>query len=196
MSDQLERCLVDGSEPATPEALLSRLETLGIEAHTFSHPPVFTVEEAKIHRGDLIGAHTKNLFVRDKKGRMWLIVALEDRAVNLRGVAEMLGHKRFSFGSEERLMKYLGVIRGAVTPFGVVNDHTRAVRVALDTGLQEHSVWNFHPLDNSMTTTLTGAEMVRFLEAVDHAPTWVDLGATAVDGGEQTGEQTGEGTGE
>lgn len=188
MSEPLDRRLVDGSEPATPEELLARLETLGIEAYTFSHRPVFTVEEAKVHRGDLTGAHTKNLFVRDKKGRMWLIVALEDRMVDLRGVAEMLGHKRFSFGSEQRLMHYLGVIRGAVTPFGVVNDSTCAVRVALDTGLRAHDVWNFHPLDNAMTTTLTGAEMVRFLEAVEHPPTWIDLGPQSADGGEPVRE--------
>jgi len=177
VSEGPPRVLVDGSRPATPEELLRRLEQLGIEAHTFSHRPVFTVEEAKEHRGTLTGAHTKNLFVRDKKGRMWLIVALEDREVDLRAIAEAVGHKRFSFGSEERLMKYLGVIPGAVTPFGVVNDHTAAVRVALDTGLRAHQVWNFHPLDNGMTTTLSGADMLRFLEAVDHPPTWIDVGA-------------------
>lgn len=187
MSDQPERRLVDGSEPATPEALLARLEALGIAAQTFTHQPVFTVEEAKAHRGDLTGAHTKNLFVRDKKGRMWLIVSLEDRTVDLKGIAEKLGHKRFSFGSEERLMKYLGVIRGAVTPFGVLNDRTLSVRVALDTGLKEFDLWNFHPLDNGMTTTLTGDDMVRFLDAVEHPPTWVDLGVTAIDRGEGTG---------
>lgn len=169
--------MADGHPPATPEELLSRLEALGIEAHTFSHPPVFTVEEAKAHRGELAGAHTKNLFVRDKKGAMWLVVALEDRVVDLRAIAQKLGHKRFSFGSAERLMQYLGVIPGAVTPFGLVNDHTACVRVALDTGLRAYHLWNFHPLDNGMTTTLTGADMVRFLEAVDHSPTWVDIGA-------------------
>jgi Ala-tRNA(Pro) deacylase len=156
-----------------PAELLARLDELGIESTTVSHPPVFTVEEARAHRGDLPGAHTKNLFVRDKKGVMWLVVAIESQPVNLRALAESLGHKRFSFGSEERLMRYLGVIPGSVTPFGVINDVDGAVSVALDTSLRDHELWNFHPLVNSMTTTIRGGEMVRFLEAVGHPPTWV-----------------------
>jgi len=168
--------LFNGQPPATPEQLLARLQDLGIEATTVSHRPVFTVEEARAHRGELAGAHTKNLFVRDKKGVMWLVVAIESQTVDLRALAESLGHKRFSFGSPDRLMKYLGVTPGAVTPFSVVNDHEGAVRVALDEGLRAYGVWNFHPLVNSMTTTLRADEMVRFLEAVDHPPHWVDLG--------------------
>lgn len=175
MHDEIPNRLHDGSQPATPESLLAELDRLGIESETFDHPPVFTVEEAKALRGDLPGAHTKNLFVRDKKGTMWLVVALEDRAVDLASLAEKLRMKRISFGSPRRLMEFLGVIPGAVTPFGVVNDHGRKVRVALDRGLEAHELWNFHPVDNAKTTTLTGGDMVRFLEAVGHPPTWVDL---------------------
>lgn len=159
----------------TPEELLARLDALGIEATTVSHRPVFTVEEAKAHRGDLPGAHTKNLFLRDKKGTMWLAVVLEGRPVDLKALAAKLGHRNFSFGSAERLMRYLGVIPGAVTPFAVVNDREGAVRVALDAGLRAHEMWNFHPLVNSMTTTIHSEDMVRFLEAVGHPPTWVDF---------------------
>lgn len=159
--------------PLTPEELLARLDALGIESTTVTHRPVFTVEEAKEHRGELPGAHTKNLFVRDKKGVMWLVVAIESQPVDLRALAESLGHKRFSFGSEDRLRRYLGVIPGAVTPFAVVNDVEGAVHVALDASLRDHELWNFHPLVNSMTTTIRGEDMVRFLEAIDHAPTWV-----------------------
>jgi Ala-tRNA(Pro) deacylase len=155
--------------------LLDRLEGLGIDSHTTSHPPVFTVEEARAHRDETAGAYTKNLFLRDKKGIMWLVVAIESQAVDLRALAARLGHKRFSFGSPERLMKYLGVIPGAVTPFAVVNDHGGVVRVALDSALKEYDVWNFHPLDNAMTTTLRAQDMVRFLESVDHAPHWVSF---------------------
>jgi len=176
MSDAILPLLADGTPPATSAELLDRLVDLGIEAETVSHEPVFTVEEAKMHRGELPGAHTKNLFVRDKKGVMWLIVAIESQPVDLKALAEALGHKRFSFGSRERLMKYLGVIPGAVTPFGVLNDHLGAVRVALDESLGAYEVWNFHPLDNGMTTTLRGEDMVRFLEAVQHPPHWVKLG--------------------
>ena len=170
--------LADGSAPRTPEELLGYLEEIGVGHTTVEHPPVFTVEEAKARRGALEGAHTKNLFVRDKKGVMWLVVALEDRSVDLRSLAGALGHKRFSFGSPERLMRYLGVIPGAVTPFGLVNDVTGAVRVALDEGLRAFDVWNFHPLDNAMTTSLRPDGMVRFLESIAHPPTWVDIGAT------------------
>jgi len=175
MSEPIKPQLADGTAPATPAELLDRLVALGIDAKTVSHEPVFTVEEAKMHRGELPGAHTKNLFVRDKKGVMWLVVAIESQPVDLKALAEALGHKRFSFASHERLMKYLGVIPGAVTPFGVMNDHGGAVRVALDESLRAHEIWNFHPLDNAMTTTLRGEDMVRFLEAVHHPPHWVRL---------------------
>lgn len=172
----IERLLADGSPPATPEQLLSRLEAMGIRAETHRHPPVYTVEEAKRLRGALPGAHTKNLFVRDKKGVMWLVVVLEDRAVDLARTARLLGHKRFSFGSPERLMRHLGLEPGAVTPFGVVNDHGSAVSVALDAGLRAFELWNFHPLDNAMTTRIRQEDMLRFLEAVGHPPRWLDLG--------------------
>jgi Ala-tRNA(Pro) deacylase len=168
--------LFDGSPPADPGALLHRLDELGLEVTTISHPAVFTVEEARKHREGMSGAFTKNLFVRDKKGVMWLIVAIESQTVDLRAVAASLGHKRFSFGSPQRLMHYLGVIPGSVTPFGVFNDHGGHVRVALDEGLQAFDVWNFHPLVNSMTTTISAEHMLRFFDAVDHPPTWVSLG--------------------
>ncbi len=173
-----DHALADGSAPRTPQELLSLLDDLGLEHGTVEHPPVFTVEEAKALRGSIAGAHTKNLFVRDKKGAMWLIVALEDRTVDLAGLAALLGHKKFSFGSAQRLMTYLGVIPGAVTPFAVINDVSDAVRVALDTGLEGFDLWNFHPLDNAMTTTIRAADMIRFLEAVRHPPHWVDIEAS------------------
>jgi Ala-tRNA(Pro) deacylase len=165
----------DEPAPVTPEELLARLQALGIEAHTVSHRPVFTVEEAKAYRGDLEGAHVKNLFLRDKKGAMWLVVAVESRPIDLKALAAKLGHKGFSFASEQRLRRYLGVIPGAVTPFGVVNDRDGKVSVALDAALREHELWNFHPLVNSMTTTIRAADMARFLESVDHPPRWVSF---------------------
>ena len=175
MSDTPSPVLADGTPPATAQTIIDKLRDLGIDASTANHPPVFTVEEAKALRGELVGAHTKNLFVRDKKGVMWLIVALEDSQVDLKDLAGKIGLKRLSFGSADRLMKFLGVIPGAVTPFGVINDHGGVVSVALDSRLRECEVWNFHPVDNAKTTTLRGEDMVRFLEAVGHPPTWVDL---------------------
>ena len=175
MTDDAVDTLVDGSAPTTPEALLAHLERLGISSETAEHPAVYTVEEAKALRGELPGAHTKNLFVRDKKGVMWLVVVLESRPVDLRATAEALGHKRFSFGSPKRLMHYLGVRPGSVTPLALINDRGGAVRVALDVGLRDAAPWNFHPLTNTMTTTLMPADMLRFLDSVDHEPVWVDF---------------------
>ncbi len=175
MNDAPEPVLADGTEPATAEDLIRLLAELEIEASTVRHPPVFTVEEAKALRGKLPGAHTKNLFVRDTKGVMCLVVAREDCVVDLAALAGKLGMKRLSFGSPGRLMKYLGVIPGAVTPFSVVNDHGGEVSVALDAGLRGYDFWSFHPLDNTMTTTLRPADMLRFLEEMRHPPTWVDL---------------------
>ncbi len=169
--------LADGSTPATPEDFFRRLEALGIATSTVHHPPVFTVEEAKRLRGPVQGAHTKNLFLRDKKGRnMWLLVCLEDRDVNIRELEGKLGSTRLSFGSAERLMKYLGVIPGAVTPFAVVNDKAGTVRVALDRGALEREPLNFHPLDNAMTTSIGADAFLRFLEAEGHPAKLIDFG--------------------
>ena len=176
MTEMPPRLLDDGSDPATPSQLLARLDELGIRHTTHTHAPVFTVEEAQRLKGDLPGAHTKNLFVRDKKGTMWLLVALHDREVDLKVVGPQVGARgRLSFGSADRLMRYLGVVPGSVTPFAVINDHGHHVSVALDSGLRDQDVWNAHPLDNAMTTVVLGTDMLRFLEAMDHPPAWVSL---------------------
>ena len=136
---------------------------------------MFTVEEAKALRGTLAGGHTKNLFLRNKKGAMWLVVCLEDRSIDLKGLAQRLGAGRFSFGSADRLMKYMGVIPGAVTPFGIINDTGGMVRVVLERAMLEMDTLNFHPLDNAKTTALAAADLVRFLEAENHRPEIIDL---------------------
>lgn len=175
MSDDTDR-LLDGDSPATAADLLQRLDELGIQVSTVQHAPVFTVEEAKEHRGLVSGAHTKNLFLRDKKKAMWLLVCREDLRLDMKALPAILGSARLSFGSAVRLMENLGVIPGAVTPFAVLNDHGGHVRVALDHELMDMAPWNFHPLDNSMTTSIQPPDMLRFLEAQDHAPQVVDLG--------------------
>ncbi len=169
--------LADGSEPATYEDLLSRLNDLGIDVQTIEHEAVFTVEEARAHRGQLQGAHTKNLFLRDKKKRMWLIVCREDRSIDLKKLPSVIGSGRLSFGSAQRLMENLGVIPGAVTPFAVLNDHGQNVRVAVERSLLDEAPWNFHPLDNARTTSIQPQDMLRFLEEQEHAPQLVDLGS-------------------
>ena len=120
----------------SPQQLFARLAELGLAHHTVEHAPVFTVEEAKAHRGTLPGHHIKNLFLRNKKEEMWLVVALEDRAIDLKRLGEMLGAGRLSFGSPERLRRHLGVEPGSVTPFAVINDNERKVTLVLDRGLQ------------------------------------------------------------
>jgi Ala-tRNA(Pro) deacylase len=167
--------LAPGEAPASPARLFDRLRDLGIDFSTMHHPPVFTVEEAKTLRGEVAGCHTKNLFLRDKKGRMWLVVCQEDRSVDLKDLAVRLGAKRLSFGSAERLMRHLGVIPGAVTPFAVVNDTNGDVRVAIDRGILERGPLNFHPLDNAMTTSISAPDFLRFLEAEDHAAHLLDF---------------------
>jgi Ala-tRNA(Pro) deacylase len=159
----------------TPDGLLARLAELGIAVSTVEHPPVFTVEEARRYRGDLPGTHTKSLFLRDKKGAMWMVVCLENRAVDLKDLAGRIGAKHLSFGSPERLLRHLGVIPGAVSPFAVVNDVERVVQVVLDRDVLARDPVNLHPLDNAKTTAIAAADLLRFLEAEGHAPQVIDL---------------------
>jgi len=168
--------LLDGTRPLTSDELLACLETLDIAHRTTAHAPVFTVAESRGLRVDFPGGHSKNLFLRNKKGRMWLVSCLEDREIDLKNLAERLGAGRFSFASAERLMHYLGVNPGAVTPFAVINDHGGVVHMVVDAGLLEHDPLNFHPLDNAMTTAVSADGLLRFLEYADHPPQIVELG--------------------
>jgi Ala-tRNA(Pro) deacylase len=163
--------------PTTPEQLLARLAALGIHSTTVRHAPVFTVEEAKALRGELPGTHIKNLFLRSKKGEMVLVTCLEDRRVDLKSLAERLGTGRFSFGNAERLMTYLGVTPGSVTPFAVINDRDRAVRVVLDKAILAGGPIHCHPLVNDMATAIAPDGLLCFLEAEGHSPRIIDLDA-------------------
>ncbi len=168
--------LLDGTQPLTSDELLACLETLDIAHRTTTHAPVSTVVESRGLRVDFPGGHSKNLFLRNKKGRMWLVSCLEDREIDLKKLAERLGAGRFSFASAERLMHYLGVIPGAVTPFAVINDHGGVVHMVVDAGLLERDPLNFHPLDNAMTTAVSADGLLRFLEYAEHPPQIVELG--------------------
>jgi Ala-tRNA(Pro) deacylase len=164
--------------PTTPETLFRRLDELGIAHPTVEHPAVFTVEEAKALRGTLPGGHVKNLFLRNKKGdAMWLVVALEDRAIDLKALGEKIGAGRVSFCSADRLMAHLGVIPGAGTPLALINDRDAAVRVVIDEGLLDHDPVNVHPLVNTMTTALAPADLLAFIAACGHEPRILDLGS-------------------
>ena len=167
--------LADGTAPMTPTALLDRLEAWDIEHHTITHEAVYTVAESKALRGELDGAHVKNLFLRNKKGRMWLLTCQEDRQIDLRALAERVGANRFSFASAERLMLYLGVIPGAVTAFAPINDHGGQVTVLLDAALCSAARLYLHPLVNTMTTTVSSDDLLKFLTAIDHPAQIVEL---------------------
>ncbi len=174
--------LADGTTPLSVAALLCMLDELGVAHSTVSHPPLFTVEQSKALRGELQGAHTKNLFLRNKKGTMWLVTCREDCQIDLKRLGADLGAGRLSFCSPERLMKFLGVTPGAVSPFAVVNDRTGSVQVVLDRRLLQQDPLNLHPLDNTRTTAVSGADLLRLLDAVEHTPLVLDLDAQ-VDGG-------------
>ena len=157
--------------PASPDYLYAYLDTLGIAHKTVGHPAAFTVEEARALRGAVPGGHTKNLFLRDKKGVPFLVVAGEETEIDLRALHRLLGASgRFSFGSAELMGELLGVTPGSVTPFAVINDSGRRVTVVLDSALLAHAVLNFHPLVNTATTTISRDGLLRFLEATGHPP--------------------------
>jgi len=166
--------------PATPDELFAYLDTLGIAHKTVTHPAVFTVEEAREFRGTIAGGHTKNLFLRDKKGAPFLVVAPEDAAVELRSLHRLLGAAgRFSFGSAELMQEVLGVLPGSVTPFAVINDKENRVSVVLDAALMTHETLNFHPLANTATTTISRDGLLKFLGATGHDPRIEVLAAAA-----------------
>ena len=157
--------------PATPDELFATLDRLGIAHPTVSHPPLFTVEQSRNLRGTIAGGHTKNLFLRDKKGALFLVTALEDTEIELKSLHRRLGATgRFSFGSAEMMWETLGVKPGAVTPFGAINDSGHRVTVVLDADLMRHAVINAHPLVNTMTTSIASGDLVRFLDSTGHPP--------------------------
>ena len=157
------------------ETLLARLRALCIETNTIDHPAVYTVEESKALRGDLHGAHSKNLFLRDKKGRLWLLVALEDRDVDIKVLRKSIGAAQLSFGKPELLLAVMGIEPGSVTPFGVINDADLHVTVVLDSDLLDAEVLNFHPLTNTATTRITPGGLLTFLCETGHKPLIVAL---------------------
>ena len=159
----------------TSQQLFARLDALGLAHRSVEHVPVFTVEQAKAHRGVLPGHHIKNLFLRNKKEETWLVVALEDRAIDLKRLGEVLGAGRLSFGSADRLRRTLGVEPGSVTPFAVISDIDRRVTLVLDRALAAGGPINAHPLANTQTTAISFADLERFFAATGHDIKWLDF---------------------
>jgi Ala-tRNA(Pro) deacylase len=162
---------------ATPDDLFAFLDRLGIAHTTLTHAPLFTVEQSRALRGSIPGAHTKNLFLKDKKGALVLLSTLEDAVIELKSLHRRLdAGGRFSFGSADLMRATLGIEPGAVTPFAAMNDRDCRVSIVLDADLLRHETLNCHPLRNTMTTSLASRDLVKFLEATGHPPRIVQLG--------------------
>ncbi len=158
------------SAEAREEALYERLQALGIAWKTYEHAPVFTVAEADLVHDSVPGGHTKNLFLKDKKGGLWLVVLRDRLRVDLNALAKQLGVPRFSFGSTELLIATLGIEPGSVTPFALMNDQAHLVRPVLDEGMLALDPLNFHPLRNDRTSAITPGDLLRFVRACCHDP--------------------------
>ncbi|MEJ7728588.1 MAG: YbaK/EbsC family protein [Polyangiaceae bacterium] len=174
--DRMVDHVLEDEDPARP--LFEKLRELDIDAEVASHPPVFTVEQARRHRppGEA-GACVKNLFVRNKRGEAWLVTTLEDRPIDLKTLGRRIGAGHLSFASFDRLRQQLGVEPGSVTPLAVLNDPDRSVRVVLDAAILRSDTVHVHPLTNDRTLTLSTKDLLRFLEAAGHPPTVLDLEA-------------------
>jgi Ala-tRNA(Pro) deacylase len=164
--------------PATRQDLFARLAELGIATETVEHPAVFTVAESSKLERELPGGHTKNLFLKDKKGAMFLVVALGHARIDLKTLHRGLGCDRLSFGRPELLMEVLGVPAGSVTPFALINDKARRVTVILDADMMRHQRLNYHPLENTATTNIAREDLVAFIRACGHEPRIVAVTST------------------
>lgn len=159
------------TRPASPEQLFAELDRLGIAHRTITHPPVFTVDEAKQLRGTIKGGHTKNLFLKDRKDHLYLAVTLEDVPVDLKALGSLIGASgRLSFASAGLLRTHLCVEPGSVTPLSLINDRALAVMPVLDSAMLAVDPLNFHPLANTATTAITAADLLKFVAAQGHLP--------------------------
>jgi Ala-tRNA(Pro) deacylase len=162
----------------TPAELFAYLDKLGIEVSTVSHPPLFTVADSQALRGEIAGGHTKNLFLKDKKDNFFLVTVEEEAEVDLRQIHHVIGAaSRVSFGKPEALMELLGVVPGAVTAFGLINDEKAVVKFVIDGALLKHETINAHPLTNDATTSIAAGDLLRFARATGHEPAILKVSA-------------------
>jgi Ala-tRNA(Pro) deacylase len=156
--------------------LFARLDSLKIQTTTRDHTPVYTVDEARLQYGDLPGAHCKNLFLKDKKGGLWLVVTLDDRVLNMKELRSTIGSHHLSFAKPELLMEVLGVEPGSVTPFALINDTQHRVNVVLDSHMIDIGLLNYHPLKNNATTAIASQDLLHFIHSCGHQPRIINLG--------------------
>ena len=165
------------TNPKGQAELYALFEAHGISFTHNEHPPLHTVEESKELRGDLPGAHVKNMFLKDKKDQLWLVTCMEYRKIRIRDLEKQIGAAKASFGKPELLWERLGIRPGAVSPFGLINDPEHKVRVVLDQQMLESDPINAHPLHNEATTTVNRADFRQFFEITGHEPIIVDFDA-------------------
>lgn len=163
--------------PKTRADLFAFLDSVEIAHRTVDHPPIFTVEEGRDQKAPMPGGHSKNLFLKDKKDRLYLAVAHCDTGVDIVGYGRAAGSRgRLSFGRPELMTATLGVIPGAVTPFALINETARALtEVAVDTALLNWPVVWFHPLENTASTAVTPGDLLKFIRACGFEPRIIDL---------------------
>ena len=161
--------------PTTPDMLMETLDDAGITYSVHEHPPLRTVEDSKAFRGRMDGTHVKNLYLRDKKKKSHLIVAQEDRDIDLKALSAMIGSDRLSFGSADRLFEFLGVRPGAVSSLTLINDSEHRVKLSMDASLMEARMLFFHPLVNDLTRGVTPDGLRRFLQVTGHDPQIISL---------------------
>lgn len=153
---------------ASPDDLFAYLDRLGIAHTTHWHEAMFTVEQSATLKADMPGAHTKNLFLKDKDGQIVLIAAEAHGSIRLNRLHKLIGTARLSFGAPELMTEVLGVVPGSVTAFALMNDTSGRVRFLVDAVLAAADVVNFHPLVNTGTTAISQADFRRFVEATGH----------------------------
>jgi len=169
--------LLNGELAATPQIVMGVLDSLHIDYKTYMHEPLYTVDQAKTVQYDKEGAHTKNLFLRNKKGNMFLLVVEQDHKVDLRGLRDRLQTPggQFAFASTDRLGQYLGVVPGSVSPLAVINDHSCAVRVLFEKSILDQQWIFLHPCRNTHSTRMRTEDLLRVLEHWDHPVTQIDF---------------------
>lgn len=156
--------------PATEAELFAHFDAIGVAHHTTRHRPVFTVEEGADLKAQMPGGHTKNLFLKAKKGALFLLCAIGETRIDLNAVSKAIGAARFSFGSAELMRTHLGVEPGSVTLFALINDPERRVTLLLDEALFDHDPVNFHPLRNDATTAISPADLLKFIASLGRTP--------------------------
>ena len=156
--------------PTSPQDVFKIFQQLDIAYELYRHAPVFTVEESgKIDR-EIPGTHCRNLFLRDKKKKNFLVVLANETEIDLKSAQELIGCGRLSFGSAERLWAHLGIRPGSVCPFTVINDKDHQVQVILDEYMMAQELVCYHPMDNAMTVSLSPRDLLKFFAHTGHKP--------------------------